>query len=136
MDKQIVVSFQGGLKIQAAVGEWEILTDQPVKDGGEGSAANPFELFLASLAACAGYYALTFCLKRKINTVGLGVRVLYDWDKTEKRITRMDFEIELPSDFPEKYRQAIVRAVDSCTVKKHLTRPPEMQVFIKSQVPG
>ncbi len=131
MDNQITITYPGGLKIRASVGRWDIITDQPVKDGGEDSAANPFELFLASLAACAGYYALAFCEKRKINTSGLGLKMLYKWDNKEKRITRINFEIELPVDFPEKYHGALIRAVDACTVKKHLTQPPEMQVYIR-----
>lgn len=131
MSDEINVSFGQGLQIQASVDKWEILTDQPVKDGGEDSAANPFQLFLASLATCAGYYALAFCKKRKINTHGLGLKILYTWDKKERRITRMDFEIKLPEDFPEKYHAALIRAVDACTVKKHLTQPPDMKVNIK-----
>jgi ribosomal protein S12 methylthiotransferase accessory factor len=131
MSDEINVAFGRGFQIQASVDKWKILTDQLVKDGGEDSAANPFQLFLASLATCAGYYALAFCNKRKINTHGLGLKMLYTWDKKERRITRMDFEIKLPEDFPEKYHTALIRAVDACTVKKHLTRPPDMKVYIK-----
>jgi hypothetical protein len=29
---------------------------------------------------------------------------------------------------PQKYRDAIVRAMDSCAVKKHLLLPPEFEI--------
>ncbi len=131
MSDEINVEFAGGLKIQASVDKWDISTDQPVKDGGQDSAPNPFQLFLASLATCAGYYALSFCTRRKISTRGLGLKMVYTWDKKERRITGMDFEIQLPEGFPEKYHDALIRAVDACTVKKHLTQPPDMKVYIK-----
>ena len=132
MNNQIKTTFVEGLKIRTSVGKWDILTDQPVKDGGDDSAPNPFQLFLASLASCAGYYALTFCTSRKISTQGLGLDMFYTWDKKEKRVIRMNFEIELPEDFPEKYQDALVRAVEACTVKKHLAQPPEMKVYFRT----
>lgn len=132
MSDEIKVSFEEGLKVTASMGKWDIATDQEVKDGGEGSAPNPFQLFLASLATCAGFYALTFCRKRKISTHGLGLTLNYDWNKKEGRVVRMSFVIDLPRDFPEKYHKALVRAVDACTVKKHLVQPPEMETYVKS----
>ncbi len=132
MSDQIKVTFGEDLKVVASIGKWDIATDQPVKDGGLDSAPNPFQLFLASLATCAGYYALAFCEKRKISTHGLGLNMSYVWDKKKNQVTEMDFQIGLPQGFPEKYRDALVRAVDACTVKKHLIQPPEMKVYIKA----
>ncbi|WP_028575751.1 OsmC family protein [Desulfonatronovibrio hydrogenovorans] len=131
MNGQIKVVFHQGAKISAEVDRWKIVTDQPEKDGGQDSAPNPFQFFLASLATCAGYYALSFCRKREISTKGLSLNLVYTWTKKEGRITKMDFEITLPEGFPEKYRKALIRAVDACTVKKHLTRPPEMKVLVQ-----
>ena len=59
VEREIKVAFSGGLRIDAEYRGFLIKTDQPVADGGEGSAPAPFDLFLASLATCAGYYALT-----------------------------------------------------------------------------
>jgi len=36
--------------------------------------------------------------------------------------------IRLPADFPEKYRDAVVKAAESCTVKKHIQTPPRFEV--------
>ena len=46
----------GGKQVLADYEGFTIRTDQPVKDGGEGSAPEPFSLFLASLGTCAGQF--------------------------------------------------------------------------------
>ena len=57
MSLVIDVQFPGGKKIDAKIGDVLINTDQSVMAGGEGSAPEPFQLFLASIATCAGIYA-------------------------------------------------------------------------------
>src|SRR5690242_6208835 len=54
----IEVSFPGGKRVDARVGSFVVHTDQPADQGGEGGAVSPFDLFLASLATCAGIYVL------------------------------------------------------------------------------
>jgi len=39
----------------------------------------------------------------------------------------MEMEITLPPDFPQKYKDAPIKAVDLCHVKKHFTAPPEFE---------
>ena len=47
------VSFPGGKRVDVDLGGFTLRTDQPRDAGGEGTAADPFSLFLASLAAWA-----------------------------------------------------------------------------------
>ena len=118
------IHFPGGLRVDALhEGSW-IRTDQPVLQGGEGTAPSPFDLFLASIGTCAGFYALRFCQQRNLDTEGLALSVDPERDAAGKRITRIRIEIVLPPAFPEKYREALLRAVDQCTVKRHLAEPP------------
>ncbi|MGB9894062.1 MAG: OsmC family protein, partial [Candidatus Saccharicenans sp.] len=63
-EKGIMVTFEGNLRVKAEYKGLSILTDQPVYAGGDGSAPAPFDLFLASIATCAGYYVLAFCRQR------------------------------------------------------------------------
>src|SRR5690606_10578510 len=67
------MSFPGGRKVLARVGEHTVLTDQPRARGGEDEAPSPYRLFLASIGACVGYYALVFCQSRDISCEGLEV---------------------------------------------------------------
>ncbi len=124
----IKVTFPGGKKVDAEVGGFTIKTDQSEKSGGEGSAPEPSKLFFASLATCAGYYALAFCQSRKIPTEGLDLRMSCEVDPKTKLVGRVIVDLTLPEGFPEKYREAIQKAVDACYVKKHLFDSPEFQV--------
>jgi ribosomal protein S12 methylthiotransferase accessory factor len=124
----MTVSFPGGQRVDASYNGFAIATDQAPDSGGEGSAPEPFDLFLASIATCAGIYVLRFCEKRSIAQDG--VRLVQSWERDEKtrRLTTIRLDIEVPPDFPEKYHRALVRAAEQCSVKKTLQDPPAFQV--------
>jgi ribosomal protein S12 methylthiotransferase accessory factor len=127
---EIKVVFGGGLKVDAEVRGRVIRTDQPASDGGEGTAPSPFDLFLASLATCAGYYALAFCNSRGIATGGLSVALVTEKEPGAKTIGRMTIRIGLPAGFPDKYKEAVGKAVDACAVKAHINNPPAFKVVV------
>lgn len=114
------VSFPGGKRVDARIGGFVIRTDQSVRAGGEASAPEPFDLFLASIATCAGIFALSFCQSRHIDSEGLGVRMECEWDSARKLYAQMRFHIRLPPAFPDKYRTGIEKAIGLCTVKRHI----------------
>ena len=128
MASSMEITFPGGVAVEARLDDTTIRTDQPVRFGGGGTAPAPFELFLASIGTCAGYYALRFCQERSIPTGGLGVSMAWEKDPATKLISGIRISISLPPEFPEKYRTAIVRAADQCAVKKHLVEPPAVEV--------
>lgn len=120
--------FPGGVAVEAHHKGMTMHTDQPEKDGGGGKSPAPFDLFLASIGTCAGFYALRFCQERQIPTDDLAMTM--DWERSpeSKLITRIRIDVKLPPSFPEKYRGAILRAIDQCAVKKHLVEPPAIEV--------
>ena len=122
------MSFPGGLRVDTEIKGFTVLTDQPEKVGGAGSAPTPFDLFLASLGTCAGIYVLQFCKKRDIDTGQLGVSMETIRDPDTRHIVTIRIEVRLPEGFPEKYIPAVKRAVDQCTVKRHILEPPEFVV--------
>lgn len=126
--ESIAVSFSGGKRIQAKVGDYRIDTDQPVKYGGEASAPAPFDLFLASLATCAGIYAWNFCESRKLSTQGIDLRMDCESDEKKKMVVKVRFRLTLPDGFPEKYRSGIIRAMELCAVKRHMQDAPEFSI--------
>ncbi|HUU06381.1 MAG TPA: OsmC family protein [Patescibacteria group bacterium] len=123
------ITFPGGKKVNAEYNGFTHKTDQPLNAGGENSAPSPFELFLASLATCAGFYVLSFCQQRGITMDGIELRQSMAYDAQTHLIGRIDIEIILPAGFPEKYRAAVVQAAQLCTVKKHLENPPKFNLF-------
>jgi putative redox protein len=123
------VYFPGGKKVYAEYNGFTHQTDQPVNAGGENSAPSPFELFLASLGTCAGFYVLSFCQGRGIDPTALEIRQSMERDPRTHLITMVNIEVILPDTFPEKYRAAILQAAQLCTVKKHLENPPKFNLF-------
>jgi ribosomal protein S12 methylthiotransferase accessory factor len=105
-------------------------TDQTVEHGGEGAFPEPFDLFLASLATCAGVYVLGFCLARGIPTEGIEIVQRHRFADGVRRLESVELELSLPSTFPEKYRAAVLRAAEGCKVRKTLAMPPEVHVTL------
>jgi putative redox protein len=128
----ITVTFPGGLKVDAQVGNHVVHTDQSAGGGGDDSAASPFNTFLAALAACAGVYVLSFCMKRGLPTEGVRVVQSNDFDPETHRLTNVRITIEVPKDFPEKYYDALIRSADQCAVKKAIANPPHFIVETKA----
>lgn len=127
------VSFPGGSGVDATFEGHTIHTDQPAPLGAD-TAMSPFDLFLASLATCAGFYALRFCQERKIATDGLGLTLTPSRDRETKRLADVRVEVRLPEGFPDKYREAIHRVVDQCAVKKAVLDPPAFTVDVLATV--
>ncbi|MES9990326.1 MAG: OsmC family protein [Candidatus Thiodiazotropha sp.] len=126
--ESIQVSFVGGKRIQAKVGDYTVETDQPIKYGGQASAPAPFDLFLASLATCAGIFAWNFCESRKLSTEGIDLQMDCVEDEKKKMIVKVIFRLTLPADFPDKYRNGIIKAMELCAVKRHMQETPEFSV--------
>lgn len=129
--KKFSVSFPGGKRVDAHYDGRTVCTDQSVRNGGEGSAPEPFDLFWISQITCVGIYALEFCTTRNLSTEGLSVDLEADRDPEKKMYTKVRIKVTPPKDFPEKYRDAIVRAVNLCSVKKHILNPPEFEIDLK-----
>jgi len=130
MQERLEVSFPAGKRVHVRIGDFEIATDQSVALGGEASAPSPFDLFLASIAACAGVYALNFCQTRQLATAGLAVSLAWQKDESHPSGVWARLLIRLPEGFPPKYREGIVRAMDLCAVKKRLQDPPRFSTEI------
>jgi ribosomal protein S12 methylthiotransferase accessory factor len=126
MDMEI--TFPGGARVDATFGPYTVRTDQPPQGGGEGSAPTPFATFLASLATCAGIYVLGFCRQRGIPTEGIRLLQRTHTDHASGMVQVVELEIRVPEDFPAKYRPALIRAAETCAVKKHLEHPPAFSI--------
>ena len=127
-----VVSFPGGVAVDATYEGHTVHTDQPVQAGGADSAMSPFDLFFASIATCMGFYALRFCQERSLSTEGLRLTLEPVREQEGKRVTLVRISVGLPGAFPEKYRPAIERAIDHCAVKKHVVEPPRFELNLRT----
>ena len=128
---ELEVVFPGGKKVDANYNGFTIKTDQPIRGGGDGSAPAPFDLFLASIGTCAGIYVLGFCQQRDIPTNGIKIIQRMEIDPIKRGIGGITLEIQVPTDFPEQYKEAVIRSAELCAVKKHLHNPPEFNIYTK-----
>jgi putative redox protein len=116
-------TLPGGSRVDGRVGSFTIATDQPP----DATAPTPFTLFLASIGACAAFYVLAFCRQRGIPTDDIQV-IERTYAAASGMVERIQLSIDLPLDFPQRYRGAVIRAAEQCTVKKHLEHPPAIEI--------
>ena len=128
MESKFNITFDGNKKVSAHFREFTIHTDQPEKSGGENTAPSPFELFLASIGMCTGFYVLAFCQSRSISTDNIKITQTVIRNDTTHMVEKVMIDINLPPDFPEKYKAAVIKTAQSCSVKKFLDSPPEIQI--------
>ena len=124
----IEITLDGGKVITAHINGKTIRTDQSVKNGGGGTAPEPFELFLASIGTCAGIYVKSFCDQREIPTENIKIIQSVEFDPVKRVPAIIKLDIQLPAGFPEKYKAAVISAAELCLVKKTINNSPEFQV--------
>jgi len=131
----MVISFPGGLRVDADFGDQIVHTDQPTQGGGDGSAPTPFITFLASIGTCAGIYVLGFLRQRDLPTEGVRLVQRMRSNPFTGLVESIDLDIQLPDSIPDKYHAAIIRSADLCAVKKHFEHPPNINVSATQVVP-
>ena len=124
---EMIIDFPGGSRVDAHFKGFNVLTDQPP----DASAPTPFDIFLISIGTCAGIYVLGFCQQRGLPTEGIQIVQRTHTDKTNGMVNEIDIEIRVPSTFPAKYYDSLIRSAELCKVKKHLEKPPRFNVTTK-----
>ena len=46
-------------------------------------------------------------------------------------IDKITITVDLPVGFPEKYRHALIKSIDHCTVKAHIQRAPQFETVAR-----
>jgi putative redox protein len=123
--KELVITLPRRRRVDVTVGNHVLHTDQPISNGGDDTAPAPFDIFLASLGACAGIFVQGFCAARRIPYEDVRIFERPDYDD-RGMLRAVSLEISLPEDFPEQYREPLLRAVDSCSVKRAIAMQPEI----------
>jgi putative redox protein len=124
---EMVIDFPGGSRVDAHFGPYTVATDQPPA----GTAPTPFAVFLSSIGTCAGIYVLGFCRQRNLPTDGIRLLQRIHSDPFSGMVQQIDLEIQVPPEFPEKYRDSLIRSAELCAVKKHLEKPPKFDISTK-----
>lgn len=125
---QIEISFGGNKKVNASVNGHIINTDQPQDSGGDNTAPTPYELFLASLGTCSAVFIKFYCDNRKIPADKIKIIQKTEFNKTTHLASKINFEIQFPSDFPKEHIEAVKNVAALCKVKKQLQAPPQFDI--------
>lgn len=125
---EIKVSLEGGKRVSTRIGEHLVMTDQPAKHGGDDAAPAPYDLFLASIGTCAGFYVQSYCQSKGIDTTGIDITLRATRDPASQKITGFVTTIEVPAELPERFHPALQRAAAQCAVKKTIMSNPEFVV--------
>jgi ribosomal protein S12 methylthiotransferase accessory factor len=129
---ELIIDFPGGSRVDAHFGPFTVATDQPPT----ASAPTPFAVFLSSIGTCAGIYVLGFCRQRGLPTENIKIVQRVHSNPMSGMVEKIDLEIQVPPEFPQKYYDSLIRSAELCAVKKHLENPPVFEVTTKAIASG
>ncbi|SFM31952.1 OsmC domain/YcaO domain-containing protein [Halopseudomonas yangmingensis] len=131
---EIKVNYLDNLRLEACFDDFKVISDQPVRYKGDGSAPGPFDYFLASSAMCAAYFVKVYCNARNIPTenIRLAQNNIVDPENRYRQTFRI--QVELPEDISERDRLGILRSIDRCTVKKVVQAGPEFVIEVVDSI--
>ena len=115
---QVKVRFLDNLRLEARFDDFTVISDQPIRYKGDGTAPGPFDYFLASSALCAAYFAKVYCAARDIPTEDISIVQDNIVDPENRYKQAFKIRAELPETISEKHRKGIISAMDRCTVKR------------------
>jgi ribosomal protein S12 methylthiotransferase accessory factor len=122
------ITFDGGKVVTAHINGHTIRTDQAIEGGGTNTAPAPYDLFLASIGTCAGIYVKSFCDQRGIPTEGIKIVQSMEIDQAKRIPSVIKLDIQVPEDFPEKYKAAMINVAELCAVKKTINSAPQFEI--------
>jgi len=131
--KPVTVTWDGGVRFTADVRGHKLTVDQPRQAGGGDAGPMPVELLPTSLGTCVAFYVQQFLATRGLDATGLEVQVFAAGAPNPNRIGLLEVTVSVPKGIPAQYRDAVVRAAQSCTVHHTLTHAPEISVNLLEQ---
>jgi len=87
-------------------------------------------LMPAALGTCVALFVQQFLVTRGLDATGMEVQVFTAPAPNPHRIGMFEVTVSVPKGIPEKYRDAVKRVAESCTVHHTLTHQPDIAVEI------
>lgn len=129
--KTIVESI-GKVASRVHLGSHELVFDQPVSvPGGDDRGPSPLDVMVASIAACAHYFAAAYLHGRGLPTEALIVEVDAEKERVPiARIGRLKMKVQVPTGLSERQIAGIARAIKSCPAYGTLLQPPAVEIEV------
>jgi uncharacterized OsmC-like protein len=132
---QPTVTYLGGDQFEAEARGHKIYSDQPTSNHGFGEGITPPELLLASVGACAGYYAAEYLNRMHLPASGLRIRVTAGRATNPARLAKFVVVMETPGVNDPEHGAGVKRSVGKCLVKNTLAIPPQIAIEVESPLP-
>lgn len=129
---QVQVKYLENLKLEALFDDYRVISDQPVRYKGDGTAPGPFDYFLASSAMCAAYFVLVYCKARNIPTEDISISQNNIIDPENRYNQKIVITLEIPESITKKDREGMIASIDRCTVKRVIQNNPEFILEAKT----
>ncbi len=118
----IQVRYEGEDRFQIQIRSHRVVVDQP--DTGD-AGATPTELFVASLASCAAFYAERFLVRHAVDPTGLALSCSYRMaEDRPARVSAIELSMTPPPGFPPELERRLRAVVERCTVHNSIVAPP------------
>jgi len=131
---EVHVAQMEGVKFSIHARTHTIVCDQPQDNGGADAGMTPPEFLLASLGACAAFYAAEYLRTRNLAHSGVSVSVAAEKLKVPARLGNFQIRVSSPVSLTAEQREGLMRSVDHCLVKNTLLKPPQIEVRL--DIPG
>ncbi|HEY3439917.1 MAG TPA: OsmC family protein [Paludibaculum sp.] len=131
---ELTVNYLGDVQFEAETRGHKIVCDQPLDSGGADEGMTPPEFLLASLATCAGFYAVQYLNARKLPSEGLKVVVTAQKVPNPARLDQFVLTIETPTELSEKDAEGVRRSAEKCLVKNTMLMPPSISLSVTAHV--
>ena len=130
---QVKARYLDKSKFEVTARQHRLICDQPGSDGSPDAGMSPPELLLASLAACAGYYAAQYLKARGLPGEGLAVDVTAEKALQPARLASFRVVVTVPGVEP-RHQTGILRSVATCLIHKTLLRAPQIDIVVDTPV--
>jgi putative redox protein len=128
---EITVQHLGGVQFGVEARGHRLISDQPVENSGTDAGMTPPELLLASLGACAGFYAAQYMKARSLPQDGLEVTVSAEKALKPARMDAFRIHVKAPSVDPV-HLPGLERAVKLCLIHNTLLNAPAIETVIET----
>ena len=121
---ELKVRYLGGHRFETSTSHHRLTSDQSLEPDSANSGATPPELFLFSLASCAGYYAAEYLNARALPSEELEIYVSARKGERPPRFTSIALDVIAPG-LNKHHRDGILRAAGVVSDIQHSDPPSQ-----------
>jgi uncharacterized OsmC-like protein len=116
------------------LGDHDLVFDQPTTvPGGENRGPSPLDVLVASVGACAHYFAAAYLNARGIPNADLTVEAEGEKDQVPApRIARLTIKVHVPAGLNAQQLTGIERAIRRCPAYGTLVHQPSVEILVDS----